>query len=190
MPQPRASASSLSLEPQPRTSASSLLIESSRTSASNGYRIVRHEFEDDRTMRRNPAQRQLRATAAGRRATAAGKRQEAEKTRAFKFPTSNIDRPTMQLQQSRKNKPAGPPTQSRCVPSPCLCLVPRASCLVPRAFASCLVPCTGSFRTSAPHRVVRHELKTTARCGATLPSATRARNRGREAPRSGENPGL
>ena len=61
--------------------------------------------------------------------------------------------------------------------APCLCPVPlpraSASCLVPlpRASASCLVP---GVRTSAPNRVVRHELKTTAQCGASLPTAPRA----------------
>ena len=66
----------------------------------------------------------------------------------------------------------------------CLCLVP-----LPRASASCLVPGVYVRRTSAPNRVVRHELKTTAQCGATLPTATRANNDGKGAPRSGENPG-
>ena len=34
----------------------------------------------------------------------------------FKCPTGMLDRPTMQQQQSRKNKPAGPPTQSKSTP--------------------------------------------------------------------------
>ena len=42
---------------------------------------------------------------------------------------------------------------------------------LPPASASCLVP---GVRTSAPNRVVRHELKTTAQCGAALPTAPRA----------------
>ena len=33
------------------------------------------------------------------------------------FPTGNIDRPTMQPQQCRKHKSAGPQTQSRSAPS-------------------------------------------------------------------------
>ena len=79
------------------------------------------------------------------------------------------------------------PQRRACASASCLCLVPQ-----PRASALCLslVLCTGSLRTSAPNRAVRHELKTTAQCGAALPSATRARNCGKEAPRSGENPGL
>ena len=43
------------------------------------------------------------------------------------------------------------------IPASCLCL--------------CFVP---GIRTSAPNRVVRHELKTTAQCGASLPTAPRA----------------
>ena len=70
------------------------------------------------------------------------------------------------------------PQRRACASASCLCLVPQ-----PRASALCLslVLCTGSLRTSAPNRAVRHELKTTAQCGAALPSATRAHNDGKGA---------
>ena len=82
------------------------------------------------------------------------------------------------------------PPASASASASCLCLLPlppasvscllplppasaSASCLLPLppASASCLVP---GVRTSAPNRVVRHELKTTAQCGAALPTAPRA----------------
>ena len=64
-------------------------------------------------MRRSPAQRH---EGAQRRQGSAKKRRS---PKPLKFPTGNtIDRPTMQVQQSRKNKSAGPQTQSKGAPSP------------------------------------------------------------------------